>query len=93
MYVPLDSPKYSELKRKIISIIDLSIDKSYLAMYFKPYLSYANDPMLYELYECLNAVNSNPGKYSTVVADVLTKCQYNDRLMEVIQEFIKKFYQ
>jgi hypothetical protein len=92
MYVPLDSPKYNEMRKKLIHIIEMSVHKYHLAMYLQPHLKDINDSALYELHACLDDVHNHPGKYSVAVCEVLDHCQHNEQLLQVIQEMIKKYY-
>jgi hypothetical protein len=80
------------MEKAFTYVIETAPEKSYLALVIKPYIEYANAESLRILYSYLNSSHDSARYIRDAIRTVMLDCKTNERLHEIIQIMIQRFY-
>ena len=86
-----NQPNYERMEKDLMSIIELTPNKYYLAIYMKPYLAHINSSSFHLLYRYLDSPENCTVFFPSAIQQVIIDSKSNERIFEFIKRMIHEF--
>ena len=87
-----NQPNYERMEKDLTSVIELTPDKYYLAIYMKPYLAQINNPSCNILYRYLASPENCTVFFPYAIQQVIIDSKSNEKVFELVKQMITTFH-